>query len=118
MKSIQKFTLNTDEAVQTLSLKQGHNVVRIEYLVTEKAICLWVEAPLRADIPDVQKNYVVRKTHQPVPDDYAYVHTAIDLLKPQAFHLFEVVNEASEPDFKHPDQGMNMPLYDSSTWAA
>lgn len=93
MKTIQKHTLLTDDKIQTITLKQGFRIVRVEYLVTEKVISLWVESPLRADIPAVQKSFVVKKTNQPVPEDYAHIHTAIDLLKPEAFHLFEVPSD-------------------------
>lgn len=90
MKTIQKLTLTTDEQAQTLSFKEGYRIVRIEYLVTEKRICMWVEVPLRADIGDVRKTYVVKKTHEPVPAEFQHVYTAIDLLKPEAFHIFEL----------------------------
>lgn len=90
MKTIQKLTLTTDDQPQTLSFKEDYNIVRIEYLVTEKRICLWVEVPLRADIPEVRKTFLVKKTHEPVPSELEHIHTAIDLLKPEAFHIFEV----------------------------
>ncbi|WP_286239035.1 DUF7352 domain-containing protein [Neptuniibacter halophilus] len=90
MKTIQKLTLTTDKEHQTLSFKAGYRIVRIEYLVTERRICLWVEIPLRADIPETRKTFVVKKTNESVPSDFIHVHTAVDLLKPEAFHIFEV----------------------------
>lgn len=92
MKTVQKLTLSTGKEVQTLSIKEGYRIVRIEYLVTEKRICLWVEIPLRADIPETRKTFVVKKTNEPVPVEYVHVHTAIDLLKPEAFHIFEITD--------------------------
>lgn len=103
MKTIQKLSLTTQEKPQTLTFKEGYKVVRIEYLVTEKCICLWVETPLQADIPELRKTFIVRKTNQTVPEDYIHVHTAIDLLRPEAFHIFEVPEAATEnltPDTK------------------
>lgn len=102
MKTVQKLQLNLDDQPQTLSFKEGHKIVRIEYLVTEKVICLWVEVPLRADIPESKKTFVVKKTNQPVPEDYHHVHTAIDLLKPQAFHIFEVPQAQGSPTILDP----------------
>lgn len=102
MKTVQKLQLNLDDQPQTLSFKQGHKIVRIEYLVTEKVICLWVEVPLRADIPALKKTFVVKKTNQPVPEDYQHVHTAIDLLKPQAFHIFELPQAQNNPTVTDP----------------
>lgn len=93
MKTIQKHTLLTDDKIQTITLKRGFRIVRVEYLVTERVISIWVESPLKADIPNVEKSFVVKKTNRPVPDEYVYIHTAIDLLKPEAFHLFEVPND-------------------------
>lgn len=90
MKTIQKLTLTTENSPQTLSFKENYRIVRIEYLVTEKRICLWVEVPLRADIPEIRKTFMVKRTHETVPSEFEHIHTAIDLLKPEAFHIFEV----------------------------
>lgn len=90
MKTVQKLTLTTDTELQTLSFKEGYRIVRIEYLVTERRICLWVEIPLRADIPESRRTFVVKRTNEAVPADFLHVHTAVDLLKPEAFHIFEL----------------------------
>lgn len=90
MKTVQKLTLMTDKEYQTLSFKEGYSIVRIEYLVTERRICLWVETPLRADIPEIRRTFAVKKTNESVPIEFLHVHTAVDLLKPEAFHIFEV----------------------------
>lgn len=100
MKTIKKLTLTTDDKPQTLSLSQGYRLVRIEYLVTEKLICLWVEVPLRADIPQQRKTLIVKKTHQPVPMEFKHLHTAIDLLKPEAFHIYEVPTVDAKKEFR------------------
>ncbi len=100
MKTVEKHTLMTDSKLQTLSLKQGHRIVRIEYLVTEKCICLWVEVPLRADIPMTRKTYRVTRTNESILMEFKHVHTAVDLLKPEAFHIYEVMQE---PKHKQPE---------------
>ena len=93
MKTIQKLTLEIADHCQTLTLKQGYKIVRIEYMVTEKRICMWVETPLRADIPQETKTFMVKRTNEAVPSDYTHIHTAVDLLSPEAFHIFELPNK-------------------------
>lgn len=94
MKTIQKLTLTTQSKPQTLSLVRGYRIVRLEYLVTEKLIYLWVEVPLKADIPSDRKEFVVKKSYETIPSSYEHIHTAIDLLKPEAYHVFEIKGES------------------------
>ena len=94
MKTIQKFAINPNGDSQILTLKQGFQVARIEYSVTEKLINMWIEIPLRADIPEKTETFVVKKTNQAVPHDYNYIHTAVDILTPQAYHIFKLPEAA------------------------
>lgn len=100
MKTIQKFTLDLSKDLQALTLREGYRIVKGEYMITEKSICLWVEIPLRADIPKQQRMFAVRETNQPVPLNYLHVHTAVDTLAPQAFHIFEVPLMEHQPQTK------------------
>lgn len=115
MKTIQKLTMTTESKLQTLTLVRGYRIVRVEYLVTEKRICLWVEVPVKADIPSDRKEFVVKKSYETVPDEYEYVSTAIDLLAPQSYHIYEVcsVSHSTQVSNLEPKE-----LSTNSNWAA
>lgn len=90
MKTIHKFRIDPDRAVTTLRLKEGFRVARCEYILSDKAVYLWVEQPLHVDVPTVEKHFKVAYSGEPVPDNYRYLHTALDPFGPEAYHLFEV----------------------------
>lgn len=93
MKAIHKYRLETSDSVNILHLKQGYRVVRFEYLVAEKGLFMWVEEPLRADVPECEACFRVAMTGKPVAMDYEYVDTALDPFGPRAFHLFRVARQ-------------------------
>lgn len=101
MKAIHKYRLETSDTVNTLHLKAGYQVVRFEYLVAEKGLFMWVEEPLRADVPYCQASFRVAMTGKPVAMDYEYMDTALDPFGPEAYHLFRVkaeLNKQPEPE--------------------
>lgn len=90
MKTIHKFRLEDRKEPTTLVLKQGYRVVRCEYVVPQKGVYLWVEQPLNVTIPDVERQFMVAFSGDPVPVAYQYLDTAIDPFGPEAYHVFEV----------------------------
>lgn len=90
MKTIHKFRLDDRKQPTTLVLKQGFRVVRCEYIVPQKGVYLWVEQPLNVTVPDVERQFMVAYSGDPVPVAYRYLDTAIDPFGPQAYHVFEV----------------------------
>lgn len=97
MKTIHKFRIEPGKEATVLSLKEGHRVVRCEYLVPQKSVYIWVEQPLSIGIPTVAHYFRVAFSGEPVPDSYRYLDTALDPFGPEAFHVFEVpVPEQSE----------------------
>ena len=94
MKTIHKFRVNPGQEATRLRLKEGFRVVRCEYIVSDKAVYLWVEQPLGAAVPETEKYFRVAFSGQPIPDDFEYVDTALDPFGPEAFHVFEVPLEA------------------------
>ncbi len=95
MKTIHKFRLDSGKEPTTLKLRQGYRVVRCEYLVSQKAVFLWVEQPLKVDLPELERSFLVTFSGEPVPSAYQYLDTALDPFGPEAYHVFEVRDEAS-----------------------
>lgn len=96
MKTIHKFRLESGKEPNTLKLRPGYRVVRCEYLVPQKAVFLWVEQPLKVDLPEVERRFLVTFSGEPVPSAYQYVDTALDPFGPEAYHVYEVNEEASQ----------------------
>lgn len=96
MKTIHKFRLDSDKEPNLLKLRPGYRVVRCEYVVPQKAVYLWVEQPLRADLPELERQFLVTFSGDPVPSAYEYVDTALDPFGPEAYHVFEVREATGE----------------------
>lgn len=93
MKTIHKFRLDSDRQPNTLTLREGYRVVRCEYIVPSKAVFLWVEQPLNVDVPTVERKFQVAYSGDALPAHFRYVDTALDPFGPEAYHVFEVVEE-------------------------
>lgn len=93
MKTILKFRLESGKQPNTLKLRPGYRVVRCEYVVPQKAVYLWVEQPLKVDLPELERQFLVTFSGEPVPSAYQYVDTALDPFGPEAYHVFEVRTE-------------------------
>ena len=87
MKTILKFRLKNGKAANILKLRQGYRVVRCEYVVSQKAVFLWVEQPLKVDLPELERRFLVTFSGEPVPTAYEYVGTALDSFGPEAYHV-------------------------------
>ncbi|SDW26702.1 DUF7352 domain-containing protein [Marinobacter mobilis] len=89
MKTIHKYPLKVSKELNELSLREGFKIVRCEYIVSEKTVYLWVEEPLKVDIPECRSSFRVAFSGEPVPDHYLYRGTALDPFGPEAYHVFE-----------------------------
>jgi len=102
MKTIHKFRVHSGQEATRLRLKEGFRVVRSEYIVSDKAVYLWVEQPLGAGIPESERYFRVVFSGQPIPDDYEYIDTALDPFGPEAFHVYEIPSESGQ--LTHPSE--------------
>lgn len=94
MKTIHKYRLEVSRKLNTLTLREGFKVVRTEYLITEKAVYIWVEEPLNVATPSREHQFRVALSGEPVPEHYSYRGTALDTFGPEAYHIFEVMEES------------------------
>lgn len=98
MKTIHKYRLKGPKKLNTLRLRNGYRVVRSEYLLAEKAVCVWVEEPLNVEIPSRERTFQVALSGEPVPESYVYRDTALDLFGSEAYHVFEVPEATGTAD--------------------
>ena len=111
MKTILKFRLESGKQPNNLKLRPGYRVVRCEYVVPAKAVYLWVEQPLKVDLPELERQFLVTFSGEPVPSAYQYVDTALDPFGPEAYHVFEVKTEAgTDPGTTHSAQDESQPI--------
>lgn len=94
MKTIHQYQLASDKQITSLALRDGFRIVRCEYLVAQKRVYLWVEEPLKIDLPVTEHQFMVVGSGVPVPVSHRYIDTAIDPFGPEAFHVYEVVQAA------------------------
>ena len=95
MKTIHQYQLANDKQVTSLALREGFRIVRCEYVVAQKRVYLWVEEPLKIDLPVSEHQFMVVGSGVPVPVSHCYVDTAVDPFGPEAFHVYQVVNNAA-----------------------
>lgn len=94
MKAIHKYQLKIDGSETELNLKQNFRIVHAEYVLVDKAVYIWVEEPLAAKIPVEQVEFFVARSGEPLSASYDHVATAVDLLAPEAYHIFHKQHEA------------------------
>jgi hypothetical protein len=95
MKAIHKYELKTDGAETELNLKQDFRIVHAEYVLVDKAVYVWVEEPLAAKIRSETVEFLVARSGEPLSGQYDHVATAVDLLAPEAYHIFLKQKEAA-----------------------
>jgi hypothetical protein len=88
MKAIHKYRIGNERNLKILSLKKGFRVVHSEYVITEKAVFLWIEEPLSVDIKTEEVAFRLALSGDPIADNFYYVASAIDVFGPEAYHIF------------------------------
>jgi hypothetical protein len=93
MKTIRPYRIEESDKSTALTLKTGYTIVRSEYLVPEKSVYLWIEEPLKVDIPLKHVKFRIAQSRIPVPDEYQYRATALNMFNSDAYHIFEIPEE-------------------------
>lgn len=89
MKTIRQVLLDSHKSVNELILKEGYRIVKTEFSI-KQAIVVWIEEPLRADLPNEHCFLKVIENSQPVPLVYEYISSAFNPFDSSAVHLFKV----------------------------
>ena len=94
MKTIHKHRLEIGTEVQEIRLPEEGNVLRVDYIQQERLIYMWVEvdADTVIDTPKEVRRFKVFTTGNGIPDNAVYIGTTLDALKPEAFHVYELVD--------------------------
>ncbi|SFX43034.1 DUF7352 domain-containing protein [Marinospirillum alkaliphilum] len=90
MKTVHKFRLECGGALNSLKLRKGFRLVHSEYLVTEKAVFVWIEVPLDLSLPEVQLKLRVFRTGEAIPRNFSYLSSAVDGFGPEAYHIYSL----------------------------
>lgn len=93
MKTIHKHRLETQPDVQELPLPEDGKVLRVDYIQQEREISMWVEVDANTviDTPREVRRFKVFSTGSGIPDNARYIGTTLDNLKPEAYHVYELV---------------------------
>jgi hypothetical protein len=89
MKVIHKFKLAVDGSKTELKLKHGYKIAHTEYVLVEKAVCIWVEQTLAINVRDMEVIFKVARSGDPIPDNLVHIATAVDGLAPEAYHILK-----------------------------
>tara|TARA_A100001391_G_scaffold120125_2_gene81753 strand:+ start:7222 stop:7506 length:285 start_codon:yes stop_codon:yes gene_type:complete len=94
MKTIHKHRLEIGTEVQEIRLPEEGEVLRVDYIQQERVIYMWVEvdADTVIDTPKEVRRFKVFTTGSGIPDNAVYLGTTLDALKPEAFHVYELID--------------------------
>ncbi|MGB2247014.1 MAG: DUF7352 domain-containing protein [Alcanivorax sediminis] len=94
MKTIHKHRLNTSSDVQEIRLQESGKVLRVDYILQDAAIYMWVEvdADTVIDTPKEVRTFKVFTTGSGIPDNASYLGTTLDHMQAQAYHVYELKN--------------------------
>ncbi|RMF17371.1 MAG: hypothetical protein D6758_06515 [Gammaproteobacteria bacterium] len=98
MKTVHKFKLNSDGELNRIALREGYRVIKSDFIVSEKAVFIWVEQPLNVTAGEVTGYFRVVRSGQPIPPAYRHVDTALDEFTPEAYHVYEVPEELAQKE--------------------
>lgn len=92
MKTIHKHRLDINDDIQTVKLSPEGVVREVAYIQQERALYIWVEVPAGSviDSNPVERSFKVFRTGDGVPDHGVYLATALDVMAPEAFHVYEL----------------------------
>ncbi len=90
MKIIHKYEIALDTKPTCIVLPKKSQVLKVDYLVSQRAVCIWVE--VAADLHAAKENryFSVFKTGDGIPSGEQYIGTAIEQYLPEAYHVYEV----------------------------
>ncbi|MDY6828614.1 MAG: hypothetical protein SV583_04500 [Pseudomonadota bacterium] len=91
MKTMHKHEIPiTDQPIE-IDLQVGAVVHRVEFLVPDKKVYMWVEVDANLNAPKKTRIFHVYRSGDGVPKHYHYVGTAIDQYIPEAYHVYEKI---------------------------
>ncbi len=96
MKTVREFHLDLDKPVHNLHLPDGFVCINAAYDLVRRQLDLWVEVPLRPDVPEQEYRIKLYNSGQPVPLHYQYIASALHPFESRAVHLYQVTEPNSD----------------------
>ncbi len=94
MKTIHKHRLELNSDIQELKMPSDGSPRRVDYVVQDKAVQMWVEvdADTVIDSVDNVRRFKVFMTGDGIPDNARYVGTTVNHMMPDAYHVYELLD--------------------------
>lgn len=94
MKTIHKHRLELNAEIQELKLPKNGRTLRVDYMVQDGTVQMWVEVDANTviDTPKEVRRFKVFLTGDGIPDNASYVGTTVNHMKPDAYHVFELID--------------------------
>ncbi|MCH8543449.1 MAG: hypothetical protein LAT61_07760 [Alcanivorax sp.] len=92
MKTMHKHRLQTGDEIQTLKMSAEGVVREVAFNQQERLLYVWVEVPAGSvmDAEQVERRFRVFRTGDGIPDHASFSGTAVDMLRPEAYHIYEL----------------------------
>ena len=93
MKTIHKHNLERTADVQEIKIPASGRPLRVDFILQDRSLQMWVEVDADTVIgsSDSVRRFKIFHTGAGIPDNAVYVGTAVDVIKPEAFHVYELV---------------------------
>lgn len=94
MKTIHKHRLETTADIQELKLSGNGRPLCVDFVLSDRFIYMWVEVDAESAIetPTEVRRFKVFSTGAGIPDNAVYVGSTLNQFKPEAFHVYELVD--------------------------
>jgi hypothetical protein len=94
MKTIHKYHLERSTDVQDVKLPESGRPLRVDFILQDRTIQMWAEVDADSVIGDSDdvRRFKIFPTGAGIPDNAEYVGTAVDVIKPEAFHVYELID--------------------------
>ena len=92
MRTIHKFEVVISKEAHVIDLPENANIIHVEYLVSKRAIYMWVEVPADMMAPKQPREFRVFLTGDGIPSDASYLGTTIDQHLSEVYHVYEMLS--------------------------
>ena len=94
MKTIHKYHLERCSDVQSLKVPADGNPLRVDFILQDRTLQMWVEVDAQSVIGSLDnvRRFKIFATGAGIPDNANHVGTAVDVIKPEAYHVYELVD--------------------------
>lgn len=94
MKTIHKYHLERTSDVQSVKLPPNGRPLRVDFILQDRSLQMWAEVDADTVIGTSEsvRRFKIFQTGAGIPDNASYVGTAVDVIKPDAFHVYELLD--------------------------